>query len=352
MQQPVDIFEKIDTGHGSSTFCTKSSARGIPRLNVVGSSGAFRKTLDVITRLSKSKATVLFKGESGTGKRVLAYALHKLDPVRSEKPFIEVNCGALPKDIIESELFGHSRGAFTGAIRDRKGRFELADGGTILLDDIDSMPLDLQAKLLRVLQHKEFERVGDSMTLKVDVRIITTTNQDLKKLVSEGRFREDLFYRINVVPVDVPPLRDRAGDIRELTKDMAERFAHQNAREITVSEEFLERLTTYSWPGNVRELENVIERGVILDMDGILRADDLPEAILSECMREGEEIASAKDIDGIKNATLKEFIKDRERIYILDVIKETGGSKRRAASKLGINRTTLYNKMREHKIEI
>ena len=315
---------------------------------LVGSSPQMKKIYSMIERISNTRATVLLRGESGTGKRLIAYAIHKADKKRKNKPFVELSCGALPRDIIESELFGHTKGAFTGAIADRKGRFELADGGTILLDDIDSFSLDLQVKLLRVLQQKEFERVGDYKTVKVDVRVIVSTNQNLEEAVAEKRFREDLYYRLNVISIKAPALREKKKDLPLLIEYFVNLYSKENHKKTkTVSPEAQRVLINYNWPGNVRELENIIERAIILDTDGIVGKDDLPEIILDGA----EAFDSKRKADFNKNfASLKDALEEPEKIYILKILQEVGWNKKRAARKLGVNRTTLYNKLRRYNL--
>lgn len=315
---------------------------------LVGQSHIMKDIYSLIERISNAKATVFLRGESGTGKRMIARAIHKADKKRRDKSFIETSCGALPREIIESELFGHIKGAFTGAINERKGRFELAHGGTILLDDIDSFSLELQVKLLRVLQHKEFERVGDHKTIKVDVRIIVATNQDLEKAVAERRFREDLYYRLNVISINIPPLRERKDDLPLLVDHFVNIYSKENHKKIkNVSEDTMATLMNYNWPGNIRELENIIERAVILDMDGAIEKDDLPEIILTQ----GVALplaAAVTDAAGI--SSLKDILKEPEKVYILKIMEEVGWNKKKAAKKLGVNRTTLYNKLRKYNI--
>ena len=319
---------------------------------LVGTGSKANEIYSLIDRISNSRTTILLHGESGTGKRMIAQAIHKADKKRRNKAFIEVSCGALPRDIIESELFGHTKGAFTGAINDRKGRAELANGGTLLLDDIDSLPLDLQVKLLRVLQQKEFERVGDHKTMKVDIRVIATTNQDIAKAVIDKKFREDLFYRINVISLDVPPLRERAEDLPLLVQHFVSFYSKENHKKIKgISQEALDALINYNWPGNIRELENIIERAIILDTDGSIEKDDLPEIILEEGEFLGTGGAKAgKSIIKTLASTLKEAMHEPEKLHILRVLKEVGWNKKRAANKLGVNRTTLYNKLRKYNI--
>lgn len=318
--------------------------------NFYGLIGSMKDIYSLIERVSNSKATILVRGESGTGKRMIARAIHQADKKRRDKPFIEMSCGALPREIIESELFGHTKGSFTGAINDRKGRFELAHGGTILLDDIDSFSLDIQVKLLRVLQQKEFERVGDHKTMKVDVRIIASTNQDLEKLVAEKKFREDLYYRINVISVNVPPLRSRKQDLLELANHFINVFSKENRKQIdVVTKEAVDILTGYDWPGNIRELENIMERAVILDVDNVIGKDDLPDVIVG--MRKvGSQNAEGPTKEPALPDSLKDALKDPERVYILKILEEVGWNKKKAAQKLGVNRTTLYNKLRKHNL--
>jgi len=252
---------------------------GLP--NIVGESRAIQETLALVKRVAGSKATVLISGESGTGKELIARAIHQLSP-RSHKTFISVNCAALTESLLESELFGHERGAFTHAVAMRKGRFELANGGTLFLDEVGEMSPALQVKLLRVLQEMEFERVGGTRTIKVDVRVVAATNKDLKEEVEAGRFREDLFYRLNVVHLHIPPLRQRPEDIPLLAAHFLKKFAAENVRgEVRLSPEALKLLLQYSWPGNVRELENVMERAVILCSDNVITENDLPGELAS-----------------------------------------------------------------------
>jgi len=314
---------------------------------LVGNSFQVKEIYSLVERISGAKTTVLLRGESGTGKRMVAHAIHQADKRRREKPFVEVACGALSRGIVESELFGHARGSFTDAIRDHKGRFELAHGGTILLDDIDALSLDLQVKLLRVLQHKEFERLGDHKTVKVDVRIIVATNHDLEQAVAEGRFREDLYYRLNVISINIPPLRERKEDIALLVEHFIKLYAKENFKEIKgISQDALRMLTNYRWPGNIRELENIVERAIILDTDGVVAKDDLPEIILN-----GSTILYSSSVSDKQDpVTLKDALREPEKVYILKVLKEVGGNKKKAARKLGVNRTTLYNKLRKYNI--
>ncbi len=315
---------------------------------LVGQSASINEIYSIIERISGAKATILLRGESGTGKRMIAKAIHKADKNRKDKPFIEVSCGALPREIIESELFGHTKGSFTGAIIDRKGRFELAHGGTMLLDDIDSFSLDLQVKLLRVLQQKELERVGDHKTIKVDVRIIASTNQDLEKAITDGKFREDLYYRLNVISIRIPPLRERKEDLPLLIDYFVNLYSRENHKPIkNVTDEARDVLISYNWPGNIRELENIIERAVILDTDNIIGIEDLPAIIINKT----DIVKNASVVNqGINAPSLKDALKEPEKVYILKILQEVGWNKKKAALKLGVNRTTLYNKLHEHNL--
>lgn len=316
--------------------------------DLVGQNQSVKEIYSIIERISNSKATILLRGESGTGKRMIARAIHKADKKRRDKPFVEISCGALPREIIESELFGHAKGSFTGAIAERKGRLEMANGGTVLLDDIDSFSLDLQVKLLRVLQHKEFEMVGDHKTIKIDVRFIVTTNQDLEKAVAEKKFREDLYYRLNVISLKAPPLRSRKDDLPLLTDHFINLYSRENHKKIRhISENTMNTLMSYNWPGNIRELENIIERAVILDTDGVIENDDLPELLVGSVLGSSETRVSP---DVVTLSSLRDALKEPEKVYILKIMKEVGWNKKKAAKKLGVNRTTLYNKLKKYHI--
>jgi len=243
--------------------------------NIVGQSERIKEVFETVYRVAPTKATVLLRGESGTGKELISRAIHYNSP-RANRPFIKVNCTALPETLLESELFGHEKGSFTGATHERKGRFELADSGTIFLDEIGDIPISTQMKLLRVLQEKKFERLGSSKTISVDVRIIAATNRDLEDAVTEGSFREDLYYRLNVVPIFIPPLRERKGDAVLLVEHFLGGFNRDNEKQVRISDEAMDLLVRYHWPGNVRELENCIERLVIMSDEEVVRVEDLP----------------------------------------------------------------------------
>ncbi len=316
--------------------------------NIVGQSTPMQKLYRTIQRVSRTATTVLILGESGTGKELIANAIHYHSD-RKDKPFVPINCGAIPEELLESELFGHERGAFTGALKDRKGRFELAHQGTVFLDEIGEMSQKLQVKLLRFLQEKRFERVGGGRTIQVDAGIIAATNKNLEKAVEEGSFREDLFYRLNVIPMHVPPLREREGDVPLLIHHFLKR--HCQEKEIPLkrmSKAAAETLDRYPWPGNVRELENLIERLVILTDSEEIDVDDLPPRI-RQC--QATRPSSLMDISlGETGMDLKKTLDDLENHLIMEALKRANGVKNRAANLLGLNRTTLIEKMKKKKI--
>lgn len=305
--------------------------------NIIGHSPQMNAIFSLIEKLSRSDATVLILGESGTGKELVATTIH-YQSKRKDAPLIKVNCAALPEGLIEAELFGHEKGAFTGAIKKKPGRFELANGGTIFLDEVGDLPLSTQAKLLRVIQDRTFERVGGTETLKVDVRIIGATNKDLQKEVKNGAFREDLYYRLNVIPLVIPPLRERKEDIPDLVDFFLRRFNARLSKNLRFSKEAMESLLEYDYPGNVRELENIIERVVTLSQGEVIKKEDLPLPI------------SRPQSAGYPS--LREITDQAEREYIIRVLKLTGGNRTRAAEMLGISRKTLWEKLNAYGIEI
>jgi DNA-binding NtrC family response regulator len=308
--------------------------------NIVGESEALRRTLDVVRKVADTDATVLLLGESGCGKELMARAIH-YNSRRSEKPFVAVNCGAIPEELLESELFGHVRGAFTGAVRDHVGRFPAADSGTLLLDEIGDMSANLQTKLLRVLQEREFQAVGSSRTETVDVRIVAATNQDLPALIYERRFREDLYFRLNVVPIEVPSLRERREDIPLLTDHFLRRLAREHPEIEGITEAALKRLVEYDWPGNVRELEGLIERMVVLRRRGWIDESDIPRPIgITLSATPGRVALPAEGLD------FTEHVEDFATDLIRQALEATGWNKNRAAKLLGLKRTTLVEKIR------
>ncbi len=312
---------------------------------IITKSPLMLETIRTATRIARSKGTVLITGESGTGKERIAQLIYQSSP-RKSGPFIRVNCAALPDSLLESELFGHERGAFTGAHKSKEGRFELADGGTLLLDEIGEIPAQLQAKLLRVLEEQEFERVGGTRTLEVDVRVIATTNRDLAAEVRAGRFREDLYYRLHVLPVHIAPLRDRPEDVVPLAQHFAEHFARQNGFQTPqFTPEAIDRLQSWTWPGNVRELENVLQRAVVMLRHTTIEAADVaftsagsPAAPLAV----GGQLAPEQLGPQLANRKLEEI----ERLSILATIDAARGNKTEAARRLGVTARTLSNKMR------
>ncbi|HLK92706.1 MAG TPA: sigma-54 dependent transcriptional regulator [Polyangia bacterium] len=322
------------------------------RSEMVGRSAAMGALRAQIAKVAPTRTRVLITGESGTGKELIARAIHRQSAV-ADKALIKVNCAAIPKELIESELFGHERGAFTGATARKRGLFEMADGGTIFLDEIGDMVSSAQAKVLRVLQSGEFTRVGGEQTLKVDVRVLAATNRDLQAAVAAGEFREDLYFRLNVVPLRAPPLRERADDVALLSGSFIELACRENGMKVkTISPEALALLAGYPWPGNVRELRNVIERLVILS-DESITVDDLPEEIIAEVSRTRREATAApSDLPRVelpaeaRALPLREFRDHMEREYIRIKLDENGWNISRTASLLGIERTNLHKKMR------
>jgi DNA-binding NtrC family response regulator len=306
--------------------------------DLVGSSPPMREVFETVKQVAPSRASVLISGESGTGKELIAAAIHRHSP-RAGGPFVRLHCAALAETLLESELFGHERGAFTGAAVRREGRFQQADGGTLFLDEIGEISPSTQIKLLRFLQEREFERVGGNQTIRVDLRIIAATNRDLRASVREGRFREDLFYRINVVSIEVPPLREREGDIPLLATYFLDKYAAQNGKRIVgFTTEAMNRILRYSWPGNVRELENAIERAVVVCRDAELRGEDLPPITRPAA-------APVRDASpAVPGATLAEI----ERHAILTTLESTGGCTSRAAAILGISPRTIQYRLREY----
>lgn len=303
--------------------------------DMIGNSEVMKKVFQMIDQVADKESTVLIQGESGTGKELVARAIHKKSR-RAQNPFIKVNCGALNDNLLESELFGHEKGAFTGAIKSRHGRFELADGGTLFLDEIGDVSLSMQVKLLRVIQEGEFERVGGEKTIKTDARIICATNRDLQKLIAENNFREDLYYRLSVIPINLPSLRERKDDIAELVKHaLAKTAAKNNQKEKTVTARALELLTNYPWPGNVRELENLIER-----LSVITPGDEIDAAIVSAHVSKSSSV-----INGYSNLPLEEAVFSFEKNLIIEAMKKAAGVKNRAAKILGIGTSVLYYKL-------
>ncbi len=310
--------------------------------NIIGSSPAMQRVFSRITKVIKTDSTVLILGDSGTGKELIAKAIHSNGP-RRDNPFIAVHCGAIPENLLESELFGHTKGSFTGAIRDKIGKFEAANHGTIFLDEIATLPMHLQIKLLRVLQEQEVERIGSNRPIKLDVRIISATNVNLEEEVKKGTFRDDLFYRLNVIPVTLPPLRERVEDILPLVRHFLAKYCKEMGRvPMSITREALMALEVYNWPGNVRELENAVERTVALTEGDQITIADLPSNIARR-YNEQEELSTRVTPRGVD---LVKVLSEIEQKMISDALSLSDGVKARAAALLNINRTTLVEKMR------
>jgi Nif-specific regulatory protein len=308
--------------------------------NIIGNSKAMRGVYDLIAKVAKSEATVLIRGESGTGKELVAHAIH-FNSHRAAKPFIKVNCAALPDTLIESELFGHEKGAFTGAISQRKGRFELASGGSIFLDEVGDFSPATQIKLLRVLQEREFERVGGTASIKTDVRIVAATNRDMEALIAEGKFRQDLYYRLNVFGIHVPPLRDRKTDIPLLADFFIEKYSKANHKRIQrISTPAIDMLMAYHWPGNVRELENCVERAVLMSTDDVIHGHHLPPSL-----------QTAEATGTVHRGTLQDSLDNLEREVLLDALKSSRGNMAKAARDLGLTERIMGLRVKKHGVD-
>jgi DNA-binding NtrC family response regulator len=316
--------------------------------NIVGKSPNMMRVLDLVTQVAPSRSTVLIQGESGTGKELIAKAIH-LKSARSDKAFVPVNSGSMPVDLLESNLFGHVRGAFTSAIVAKKGLFEVADQGTIFFDEIGTIGLDTQAKLLRVIQEREFMRLGGIETIKVDVRIIAATNVDLKQLVQEGKFREDLYYRLNVINIQLPPLRERREDVSLLADFFVKKYCEENNKPVyRLSSAALRTLMDYHWPGNVRELENVIERAVVLSQNTLIDLDMLPDSVVSP----SSQFATLSSFAFSRQSSLFEVMDAIEKSVIIEMLERCGWSQTEAADNFRIPLSTLNQKIKRHGIEI
>lgn len=308
--------------------------------NIIGNSNRMREVFQMISQVSKSNATALIRGESGTGKELAANAIH-YNSLRAKGPFVKVSCAALPSNLIESELFGHEKGAFTGAIRQKRGKFELANKGTIFLDEIGSIGSDVQVKLLRVLQEKEFERVGGYETIKGDVRIIAATNKNLEQAVEDGTFRSDLYYRLNVFPIYMPPLRERKTDVLLLADHFLEKYARENQKDIRrLSTPAIDMLMQYHWPGNVRELENCIERAVLLCDEGVVHSYHLPPTL-----------QTAQETDTVPGRSLEDAVASVEREMIIEALKTTRGNMAKAAQLLATTERKFAYKTKKHSVD-
>ncbi len=315
--------------------------------NIIGTSQAMQQVFRRMDKVSKTDSTILILGASGTGKELVARAIH-YNSSRKNKPFLAINCGAIPADLLESELFGHVKGAFTSAFTDKPGKFEVANGGTIFLDEIGNMPQQLQVKLLRVLQEHEIERVGSSQKIHLNIRLISATNIDLQEQVKMGQFREDLYYRLNVIPIHLPPLKERRGDIPQLARFFTDKICKEMKRpQISISADAIQAMETYAWPGNVREMENIIERTIALTDKLVIDRDELPSDIGGEIPN----TALSSPIMTNKGIDMNKVITDIEREMILQAMEIGNGVKARAANLLKINRTTLVEKIKRLEIE-
>lgn len=315
--------------------------------NIIGKSKLMHNLFEVIKASAPTRSTILIEGESGTGKELVARAIHQ-NSDRSHAPFIVVNSGSLPPDLLESHLFGHLKGAFTGAVSDKKGLFEAADKGTIFFDEISSISLETQAKLLRVMQDREFMRLGGTSTLRVDVRVIAATNTDLEGLIAEKKFRQDLFFRLNVIKIELPPLRDRREDIPLLTKHFLDIYSKENNKEILgVSEDVMEIFENYDWPGNIRELENLIERAVVLTRTKLITREGLPPFLYSSSTKK-EDIFNSP----VNRGSLKEQTRLFQKRWIMEALRKTNGVQKKAADYLGLKPTTLNEMIKRYGIDM
>ena len=345
------IVRKALSHHEKDLEEIRASETDGPQQFLVGDSRPMQEIIQVIDKVADTPSTVLITGESGTGKELVALALHQQSS-RKEEPFIRINCGAIPPTLIEAELFGHEKGAFTGAVATKPGRFELADNGTLLLDEIGDLPLEMQVKVLRALQESTFERVGGVRSISVNVRLIAATNKDLQKAIADGEFREDLYYRLNVVPIALPPLRDRKEDIPRLVASFLEKFNERLGRQVeSISDEALDTLIGYAWPGNIRELENIIERTMLFSDNSVIGVDDLPPEIVLQVKGESPRVITNPLRVGDNEASMKDIVRQAtmeiEHDLILKALEETGGNVTHAARKLKISRKSLQIKMKE-----
>ena len=340
----ISSVREIIKKHEARNKCNQAviNIDNIPENHRLSKSGSMVKVMELVNQVSKSSATIMLNGETGTGKSVMAEIIHKLSP-RSQKPLIKVNCAAIPEQLLESELFGYEKGAFTGAVTTKPGRFELANGGTLFLDEIGDISPFMQVKLLRVLQEKEFEHLGGIKTIKVDVRVITATNKNLIEMVKKGTFREDLYYRLNVVPINLPPLRERKEDIKDLANHFLVQISKQSGEENkNISKEALDKLIAYYWPGNIRELENVIERCSVVTPGSLITLDNLPSNI-SDFSYKVSNISAASSLSFNKENTEKESI--------IKALEACNSNVTKAAETLGISRRTLHRKINKYNID-
>ncbi|MDZ7580383.1 MAG: sigma-54 dependent transcriptional regulator [Deltaproteobacteria bacterium] len=336
IQQFSYVFDQV-----TSVLSRLESRNFFPK--IIGESLPMRGLMSLIMKVSPTDSTVLILGESGTGKELVATSIYD-QGLRKNKPFIKLNCAAIPEELLESELFGHEKGAFTGATAFKPGKFDMAEGGTIFLDEIGDMPLNLQSKILRIIQEREFYRVGGSKTIKADVRFIASTNKNLAAMVKEGRFREDLYYRLNVFTLHMPPLRERRDDIPTLV----DHFLEKSARKVAISSVALQLLMAYSWPGNVRELQNVIERAAVICENGYIEPPHLPVHVTGAY----EKNESASILSLPPGMTLDDRLGEIERNTIIEALRKTGGVQVRATELLGINQRSLWHRIKKHNIDV
>ena len=334
IEQFANVFDRV-----TSVLSRMDARHFFPQ--IIGESLAMRGLLSLIKKVAPTDSTILILGESGTGKELVATSIYE-NCLRKSKPFIKLNCAAIPTELLESELFGHEKGAFTGATKNKPGKFDMANGGTFFLDEIGDMPLNLQSKILRVIQEKEFYRVGGSNTIKVDVRFIASTNQNLEKMVQEGKFREDLYYRFNVFTLHLPPLRERKEDIPLLV----DYFLQNLTKKVEISSVALQMIMTYAWPGNIRELKNVIESAAVIAENGFIEPAQLPGSIT------GAFNTDSKAVSLPVNLPLDERINEIEKSMIIEALRKTGGVQVRATELLGINQRSLWHRIKKHKIDV
>ena len=336
IEQFTSVFDRV-----TSVLSRMDARHFFPQ--IIGESLAMRGLLSLIKKVAPTDSTVLILGESGTGKELVATSIYE-NCLRKNKPFIKLNCAAIPTELLESELFGHEKGAFTGATKFKPGKFDMADEGTLFLDEIGDMPLNLQSKILRVIQEKEFYRVGGSNTIKVDVRFIASTNQNLEKLVQEGKFREDLYYRLNVFTLHLPPLRERKEDLPLLV----DYFLQNLSKKVEISSVALQMIMAYTWPGNIRELKNIIESAAVIAEDGFIEPAQLPGQITAAFSPD----SNSKEVSLPVNLPLDERINEIEKSMIIEALRKTGGVQVRATELLGINQRSLWHRIKKHKIDV
>jgi len=335
IEQYTNVFNQV-----TSVLSRMDARHFFPK--IIGESFAMRSLLSLIMKVAPTDSTVLILGESGTGKELVATSIHEQN-LRKDKPFIKLNCATIPEELLESELFGHEKGAFTGATSFKRGKFDMANNGTIFLDEIGDMPFSLQAKILRVIQEREFYRVGGTSTIKVDVRFIASTNQNLDQMVKEGKFREDLFYRLNVFSLHMPPLRERKEDIPLLV----DHFLEKSSKPVEISSTSLQMLMANSWPGNIRELQNTIERASVICDGEFIEPEHLPPSITGAFAANGENLPHFP-----ANAPLDQKLGEIEKMMIIEALRKTGGVQIRAVELLGINQRSLWHRVKKHNIDV